>query len=330
MRIGLGDKVRFLNEVGGGTVSRIEGDKLAYVLDEDGFEVPALLTEIVLVEKMLKSQQDDIQEEVDEDYEFDESDDEGEPKVLLACLRSNELAGNILLHLVNDSNFFVLYTIGKIQEDQVENAYFGTIEPNTKIKLDSLPINKLDGVVYAVQILLFRKSKSYSHQLPVSFDYKFNGTKLLKDTSYTKSGYFEDKAFVIYVLKGKFESKLDELSDKEMKKVVREKEKVVNKVKPKRRDDEGMLEVDLHINELLDDTRGLSNKEILGFQMEKFHQVMIENKNKKNRKIVFIHGVGNGVLKNEIRKALDKKYKWNSYQDASFKEYGYGATMVTV
>lgn len=330
MGIGLGDKVRFLNEVGGGTVSRIEGGKVAYVLDEDGFEVPALLSEIVLVEKRVKPQEDNRGEEVVEDYEFDESDEEGEPKVMLACLRSNEMAGNIILHLINDSNFFVFYTIGKIQEEQVENDYSGMIEPNTKIKLDSLPINKLDGVTYTVHILLFRKSKAYTPQLPVSFDYKFNGTKLLKDTSFIKNGYFEDKAFIVYVLKSKFESKLEELSDKELRKVVREKETVVNKLKPKRRDDEGMLEVDLHINELLDDTRGLSNKEILGFQMEKFHQIMIENKNKKNRKIVFIHGVGNGVLKNEIRKALDKKYKWNSYQDASFKEYGYGATMVTI
>ena len=57
---------------------------------------------------------------------------------------------------------------------------------------------------------------------------------------------------------------------------------------------------------------------------------MEENKNNKHKKIVFIHGVGNGVLKNEIRKALEKKYKWHTFQDASFKEYGYGATMVIV
>lgn len=45
-------------------------------------------------------------------------------------------------------------------------------------------------------------------------------------------------------------------------------------------------------------------------------------------KIVFIHGVGNGRLKHELRKKLERKYSNFKYQDASFKEYGYGATMV--
>jgi dsDNA-specific endonuclease/ATPase MutS2 len=48
----------------------------------------------------------------------------------------------------------------------------------------------------------------------------------------------------------------------------------------------------------------------------------------KTKKIVFIHGIGNGKLKYEIRKTLDSKYSRLKYQDASFKEYGYGATMV--
>ena len=50
----------------------------------------------------------------------------------------------------------------------------------------------------------------------------------------------------------------------------------------------------------------------------------------KNRKIVFIHGKGEGVLRNALIKELKHKYKNCSYQDASFQEYGYGATMVTI
>ena len=46
------------------------------------------------------------------------------------------------------------------------------------------------------------------------------------------------------------------------------------------------------------------------------------------QKIVFIHGVGQGVLKLEISKELKSKYKKYRYQDASFREYGYGATMI--
>ena len=57
---------------------------------------------------------------------------------------------------------------------------------------------------------------------------------------------------------------------------------------------------------------------------------MAENKTKKGQKIVFIHGKGEGVLRSAILSELKLKYKNFSVQDASFKEYGFGATMVTV
>ena len=54
------------------------------------------------------------------------------------------------------------------------------------------------------------------------------------------------------------------------------------------------------------------------------------NKSKKKRIIVFIHGKGVGILKSEIIKAFKRDYKHLDYQDASFQEYGYGATMVII
>ena len=45
---------------------------------------------------------------------------------------------------------------------------------------------------------------------------------------------------------------------------------------------------------------------------------------------VFIHGIGNGTLKHELRKVLDEYYHDLKYQDASFKEYGYGATLIFI
>ncbi|MPN20443.1 hypothetical protein SDC9_167822 [bioreactor metagenome] len=91
-----------------------------------------------------------------------------------------------------------------------------------------------------------------------------------------------------------------------------------------------MIEVDLHINELLDSTTGLSNADMLQVQLDKFHAVIEENKNRKGQKIVFIHGKGEGVLRKELEKLLKTRYKSYYFQDASFREYGFGATMVTI
>ena len=333
MKLKVGDKVRFLNEVGGGTVSRIEGRNLIYVLDEDGFEVPTSTSEVVVVSKRVV-EEDNLSssdtEAAQSLFNFEESDEEGEPKLMLALTKDDEISDNIKIHLVNDSNFFIFYTIGKLDKSKVNNLFHGVLEPNTKFHLDTLAINILDGVEYETQFLLYRQNKQYGLQQPVSQSFKLTGTKLLKDSSYISNDYLEEKAILIYLLKGAFEKKLEELSDVDMKNALIEKYQKQTEKKQPRKDDKDMLEVDLHIHELLDDTRGMANKEMLEYQLSKFHEIMEANKNNKNKKIVFIHGKGNGVLKSEIIKALKKKYTWHTYQDASFKEYGFGATMVTI
>lgn len=334
MNIAKGDKVRFLNEVGGGTVSRIEGSKMVYVLDEDGFEIPVLVSEVVLVKKQGDAITDKTKAEkigdIEEEYEYEESDEDGDVRFLLACTRDKDLSGNVVLYLINDSNYFAFYTIGQSQKEHVDNAYLGSIEPNTKIELDRVAINFLDGSEYEIQLLLFRKTVKYLSQKPICEGIKFSGPKLLKDSSYIKNAYFDDKAILYSIVKGSLEEKLEQLSSKEIREIIDQKEAQDKPKKQVRKDEPGILEFDLHINQLLDDTRGMSNKEMLDYQLGKFHQIMNENKEKKNRKIVFIHGKGNGVLKSEILKALKRQYKWHSYQDASFKEYGFGATMVVI
>lgn len=89
-----------------------------------------------------------------------------------------------------------------------------------------------------------------------------------------------------------------------------------------------MKEVDLHILELVESATGLSNKEMLDLQMERFRSEMETAISNGTCRIVFIHGVGQGTLKNELRRELESRYRKYDMQDASFREYGYGATMV--
>ena len=92
----------------------------------------------------------------------------------------------------------------------------------------------------------------------------------------------------------------------------------------------GILEVDLHIDELIDSRAGLSNADMLNLQIDEFRKVMDANLKNKGLKIVFIHGKGEGVLRNAIMKELNHRYKGHQVQDASFREYGFGATQVTI
>ena len=88
--------------------------------------------------------------------------------------------------------------------------------------------------------------------------------------------------------------------------------------------------VDLHIHELVDTTAGLDSASMLAIQMDKFREVMKANQKNLGHKVVFIHGKGEGVLRKAILDELRRRYPRCAVQDASFQEYGFGATQVTI
>jgi dsDNA-specific endonuclease/ATPase MutS2 len=98
----------------------------------------------------------------------------------------------------------------------------------------------------------------------------------------------------------------------------------------KHREYDNIIVVDLHADQLLDSVAGMNNANILDYQMNKFREVMNANIKNRGQKIVFIHGKGEGVLRHSIISDLSFRYKKCHYQDASFQEYGYGATQVTI
>ena len=89
-----------------------------------------------------------------------------------------------------------------------------------------------------------------------------------------------------------------------------------------------VLEIDLHIEKLVSSTRNMDTFDILNYQMRVAKQKLEWALARRISKIIFIHGVGDGVLKQELLLIL-KRYPVKFY-DASFKKYGYGATEVVL
>ena len=101
-------------------------------------------------------------------------------------------------------------------------------------------------------------------------------------------------------------------------------------VKEKRsRKDEFVLEVDLHIEKLVPSKRGMNNYDILTLQMETAKRQLDFAIKNRMPKVVFIHGVGEGVLKAELDFMLGR-YEGISFQDANYQKYGLGATEVYI
>lgn len=118
----------------------------------------------------------------------------------------------------------------------------------------------------------------------------------------------------------------------EVSKIKSEKELPKKKIavgkKPKQRN-APKLEVDLHINQLVKSAKGLSNFDILNLQLETAKRQLDFAINKRIQKVVFIHGVGEGVLKTELL-YLFNRYENLKWYDADYQKYGLGATEVYI
>lgn len=89
------------------------------------------------------------------------------------------------------------------------------------------------------------------------------------------------------------------------------------------------LEIDLHIHELVDDSTALSNFEIVNIQLSTFKRMLEMAQRDHYQRVIFIHGVGSGILRFEIRKLLGNLSNCD-FGDADYAEYGQGATEVNL
>lgn len=129
-------------------------------------------------------------------------------------------------------------------------------------------------------------------------------------------------------------SKVDviKVSNHEIEQVKAEKEVLKKRKQPTVNSKErnaAKMEVDLHIQQLTNSTRGMSNYEILNLQLETAKRQLEFAIKKRIQKVVFIHGVGEGVLKEELN-YLFRRYDNVKYYDAEYQKYGLGATEVYI
>lgn len=89
------------------------------------------------------------------------------------------------------------------------------------------------------------------------------------------------------------------------------------------------MEVDLHIGQLAKNIKGMKNHDMLTLQLETAKRQLEFAINKRIQKVVFIHGVGEGVLKIELE-YLFKRYDNVRCYDADYQKYGLGATEVYI
>lgn len=86
--------------------------------------------------------------------------------------------------------------------------------------------------------------------------------------------------------------------------------------------------VDLHIEKLADDWKHMSNSEILSLQLKTFEKYFDLAWHHHLHSFIVVHGIGEGVLRNEIHDRLRLKREVKSFVNQYHPNFGYGATEI--
>lgn len=377
----IGDKVRFLSEVGGGRVSGFQGKDIVLVEDEDGFEIPTSVHDVVVVEqddyamgKMISAKME-AQQKAEEhaatelhqdsrsiksilndhdeqtDMHVDEYDAADREITFRAPVQERE-GGNKLsaylafvpvdikeithtrfeTYIVNDSNYYIHYSYLVAEGNAWTLKSVGEVEPNTKLFIEEFGREVLNDMGrIGVQLTAYKKDKPFLLKPAIDVQFRIDPVKFYKLHVFEENEFFEQPSLLFTIVDNDEVARPLVVDSKRLKEQMYKDEKIIaHEGKKKRQKDDGTLVIDLHADELLETTAGMNAADILHYQLDVFKKTMDENKKKKGQKIVFIHGKGEGVLRHALVHELNYRYKLCTYQDASFQEYGYGATQVTI
>lgn len=380
----IGDKVRFLREKGGGKVVGFQGKNIVLVEDEDGFDIPYAINEVVVVgnddystKKIIETKNEpheadsrSIKERLNATSVEEEEESETDPADTYVAPPMEREGGNLLsvyiayvpidtnnfnntsfeTYIVNDSNYSIYYNYMTAEGAIWTLRSSGEVEPNTKEYIEEIKREQLNDMTHlCVQLIAAKKEKPFQLKPSVDVQYRLDPVKFYKQNSFLENDFFEQPALLCPIIENDIATHPLVLDAKKLKKemfssksqednlpgkvdsLVRRYEKEQSKsrqIRQQRQDDK--IVVDLHADAVLETTSGMSSTDILNYQMDVFRKTLQQYKSSKGQKIVFIHGKGEGVLRQNIINELKYRYKNYTYQDASFLEYGYGATQVTI
>ena len=358
MKFKVGDKVRFLNQSGGGIVTKIISPQMVSVAIEEGFDIPTLTSELLLIaasdagsrffDKDYKveislpkpdakpplEKQPEVFDEIERIFPIKKGKTSESESIWFAFRPHDQkwlITGNVDICLLNPTDYDVLYSVMLHQNDGFwRGADYDVLPPESGIILSTSNRDELSEWLEGSVQMLFQKEKQPKLVMPVNAAYRLKPARFQKEDNYIENSFFKEKALLINlttVLGVESSAEKLEGSDPEIAAQVK-----IAIQKPKALIDKFRIapfeaEVDLHISALKDDYSKLSNHEILKIQTDHFTKCLESALEAQYRKIIFIHGIGNGTLRNTILEML-KEYEELTVQNASFKKYGYGAIEV--
>lgn len=337
MSFRIGDKVSFLNEKLNGVVSKVLNSTSVEVITEDGFGIPALIAELVLVKSNNTDDTAKTTSSKNSDTGVSFSQRTSLEKKSYLCFSKNTDKTVELFFLNNTSNkqFFVL----RIKKLGVWTSIFSSEVSKSSYKfVNSYLISELDDFSEIAIDSVNTEFSLKELQKPEVALIKVKSVKFYKESSFVQVPILERDAMLLPVESSTIEEV--EFKEEVIKNIETPKAKAEVKRKLKGltvlgkidlsgndKKSRSVNEIDLHIENLSNNYTKMSNGEIVQLQLKTGKDFLDRSMIEGKKEIVMIHGVGNGRLKAELRKVL-KGYYGIRFEDADFRKYGEGATLV--
>ena len=207
----IGDKVRFLSEVGGGRVSGFQGKNIVLVEDEDGFEIPMQMKDVILVPQgeeeqpftsplQKKGQQESAVKEEEKSITLKTKPlerREGERLNLYLSFLPDDVkeisSTGFESYLVNDSNYYMQVSLLNAEGASWRLRFCGVVEPNSKLfveAFDRLQVNDLERL--CVQAIAWKQDKPFSLKPAITTELRLNLTKFYKLHVFHPNEFFNE------------------------------------------------------------------------------------------------------------------------------------------
>jgi hypothetical protein len=313
MKYKLGDFVRFVDEKLEGFVTRIIDDQMIGVTGDDDFEIPVLASKVTSVHGYepagSKGKTDTPNEVQIPAAEFQTK------GVYLGLVNDPKVNSVVHFYLINDTSYQLLASLTTEKITSFKGEFAGLAAPKSATKIYSAQLADLQLWPKFVFNITFYTPQNIKPADPIVFNDKLKA----KDFSGTKKKLplLNDLGWLIQLDEPELVIDAQKLKESFFKSP----EEKVEVTKP-------TSEVDLHIEKLRDDHLFLQSSEILNIQLQHFNKALDAAIVHQLPEITFIHGAGNGVLKNELHRALGKNNKVQTFMDARKEKFGYGATKV--
>ena len=221
-KLEVGDRVKFLNSVGGGIIKGFQSKQIVIVEDEHNFDVPVLISECVVIEpsdnKKLTQAANDMAEEADDAPKLDISKpkanidiadkiiETAEGEKITTCLAFLPTDAKSMTqtrfesYFINDSNYFLFINYMSRENNSWKSRYNGIVEPNMQIfieEFDKTTLSEMEQV--CVQVMAFKHNKPYRFKNPVSVEFRIDTVKFYKLHTFTENDYFDDNALMYYI-----------------------------------------------------------------------------------------------------------------------------------